>query len=64
MNYRIACYGDMSYFRDSEEGAVRVAFELMKKNGCGYIARKTGEIWVMIARYEPWYGVVMIGAKK
>ena len=58
-SFRVQAYGDVSYFRRSRDAADAAAQAVMARNGCGNIQqRQASGTWKIVARFEPWYGIV------
>ena len=57
--YRIKSFGDTSYFRESAFDARNVILDVLRNSGCGILEMRCGEVWRIVARFEPFYGIIM-----
>lgn len=58
MKYRIMVPGSNSVYVKNYEDAVKQAHDVMRLNGFGYIYTIGGGPSRLIARFEPYYGIV------
>ncbi len=59
--FRVKSYGDSSFFRRTKNDADVAAQEVLQRNGCGCIEQKQESgLWKLVARFEPWYGIVAV----
>ena len=57
--FRVKSCGDTSFYRKEKGKAEDEAKTILQRNGCGFIEEKQSNgLWKIIARFEPWYGIV------